>query len=99
LILAAITMAAARPYVLTEAAPWRSVVLVVDTSASMGATDAEPTRLATAVARATEILGQMGPTDEAMLVVAGPRTEVVVPFTRDEARVRTALGQLRSTEA
>lgn len=98
-LLAALTLAAARPWLATVEAPWRSVVLVVDTSASMGAQDEIPHRLGEAVRRADALLAGLGPTDEAMLIAAGPRTEVRVPFTRDEARVQSALATLRPTEA
>ncbi len=99
LILAALTLAFSRPYLATEANYFRSVVVVVDTSASMAAIDVEPDRLGLAVAQAKEVLGGMGPADEAMLVVAGPRTEVVVPFTRDPARVVAALSKLNASQA
>jgi len=99
LLLALLVLAFARPFTEAEVARFRSVVLVVDTTASMGATDVSPSRLAVAVDRAGRTLDGMGITDEAMLVVVGPQVEVAVPFTRDEAEVRAALGRLRPTEA
>ena len=99
LILLAMTLAFSRPYLETDANSYRSVVLVVDVSASMGAVDVAPNRLQLAVSQASEVLGGMGPADEAMLIVAGSRTEVVVPFTRDPARVVSALERLRASEA
>ncbi|MEZ4321197.1 MAG: VWA domain-containing protein [Myxococcota bacterium] len=99
LLLAALVLALTRPYLQTEASAFRSIVLVVDTSASMGATDEKPTRLGAAVDKASEILGDLGPSDEVMLIEAGPRTEVRMPFTRDEAQVANALQALAVTEA
>jgi len=96
LILAALTLAFSRPYLETDANSFRSLVVVVDISASMAAVDVEPDRLGVAVASAIEVLGGMGPADEAMLVVAGPKTEVVVPFTRDPAKVTAALRRLEA---
>jgi len=99
LILAALTVAFARPYLETTARDHRSVVIVMDTSASMGAVDVAPNRIGSAKIQAVEILGGLGPSDEAMLVVAGPRTEVLVPFTRDHSRVADAVRGLAATEA
>lgn len=99
LLLALLVLALTRPYLQTEASAYRSVVLVVDTSASMGATDERPTRLAAAVAKASEVLGDLGPSDEAMLIEAGARTEVRVPFTRDGGQLQNGLDALSVTEA
>ncbi len=99
LLLLLLVLALTRPYLQTEASAFRSVVLVVDTSASMGAVDERPNRLAAAIARATEVTGELGPSDEVMLIEAGPRTEVRVPFTRDEALVDNALADLEVSEA
>lgn len=99
LILSLLAFALARPYVMTANAPYSSRILVVDTSASMGTRDGDPTRLDTAVQRAATVVERLANEDEALLVVAGPRTEVRVPFTRDHGRVRRALAQLEPTEA
>lgn len=99
LLLALLALAMARPAVRSEAAPIRSVVLVVDTSASMGATDGSPTRLADALLGAGNLVGQLGSNDEAMLIVAGAVTEVAVPFTRDHGQIHGALNDIEVTEA
>ena len=99
LLLALLVGALVRPFVMTAEAPFASRILVVDTSASMGATDGDPTRIASARRLARSLVDRLGPEDEALLVVAGPRTEVRVPFTRDHGQVRRALDSLRATEA
>lgn len=99
LALLLVTLALARPAIEGRTSGARSVVLVVDTSASMGATDVRPHRLGAAVADARAALATLGPDDEAMLVEAGPRTQVRVPFTRDLAQVGLALDRLVATEA
>lgn len=99
LLLALLVLAFARPTLETGSAEFRSVVLLVDTSASMGATDTAPNRLARAVAEADRIVSDLGPGDEVMVVSAGPRTAVVLPFTRDNAAARSALADLVVTEA
>ncbi|MEN0065746.1 MAG: VWA domain-containing protein [Myxococcota bacterium] len=99
LILAALVLALVRPFMMTAEAPFASRILVIDTSASMAARDGDPTRLDTAVGFAQDLVERLGPEDEALLVVAGPTTEVRVPFTRDHGEIRRALGRLDASEA
>ena len=99
LLLALVTLAFARPYLASEVAPARSLVLVLDTSASMAATDVAPTRMAAAIDAAQAVVSGLGTADEAMVVVAGARTEVVVPFAREQKRLRDALEGLQPDEA
>ena len=105
-ILALLVLAAARPFLETDTAEFRSVVLVLDTSASMGARDVAPTvshrpgsRLDHARDEAARIVADLGSGDEVMVVAAGPRTEVVVPFTRDHDAAARALPGIAVTEA
>jgi len=99
LALLLLVAAFARPYLQTEVRQARSVVLVIDTSASMGATDGQPTRFDQAVSEARALLDELGPEDEAMVVSAGPVTEVVAPFTRDKGALGVALDSVRLTQA
>lgn len=99
LLLLLVVLAFARPAVNAAVGPSRSLVLVVDTSASMGATDVRPNRLAVAVDEALATVSGMGPADEATVVVAGPRTEVAVPFTRETGRLRDGLNGLAPSQA
>lgn len=99
LLLALLVLALSRPAIQTTASTYRSVVLVVDTSASMGATDGEPTRLASAVVEAKEVLGDFGPSDEVLVIEAGANTGVRVPFTRDESQAVAALDGLVASQA
>ncbi len=99
LVLAALVLAFARPFLQTETSLSRSVVLLLDTSASMGATDGAPLRFDTARAEARALLDELGPADEAMIVTAGPATEVVAPFSRDKGALRLALEGVEVTQA
>ena len=65
LLLAALVLAAARPFVWTALPSARSTILVLDTSASMGATDVAPTRFEAARQQAAAALDALGPGDEA----------------------------------
>ena len=68
-VLLLLVLAAARPYLETRVATARSVVLVLDRSASMGATDLRPTRFDAAVQAAGDLVDGLGPSDEAMLIL------------------------------
>ncbi len=99
LILVLLALALARPYLAGRVSRERSVVIVVDSSASMNATDVRPSRFAAAVEAARDVVDGLEGGDEAMIVEAGPRTRVVASFSRDKDRLRRALGSMRATEA
>lgn len=99
LLLLLVTLAFARPYLDGAVAPARALVIVVDTSASMAAADVSPNRLGAAIDAAQSVVSSMGTADEATVVVAGASTEVVVPFTREQKRLRDGLEGLQVDQA
>jgi len=72
------------------------VAIVMDTSASMKATDVPSSRFGQAQRAALSLLGRLGEGAEVMVIEAGVQPRVVVPFTREHDRVAAAL---RSLEA
>ena len=96
LALLALTVALARPAVTVMGQGAKRVAIVMDTSASMKATDVSPSRFAQAQRAALGLLGRLGEGAEVMVVEAGVQPKVVVPFTREHDRVASAL---RSMEA
>lgn len=82
----------ARPAV-PLAEPGRHVVLVLDASASMQATDVVPSRFEAARTRALDRLATLGPSDEVSLVRAGPSATLLVSGSPDQ--VREALSQVQ----
>jgi hypothetical protein len=80
----------------SEQVDGRSVVLLVDASASMLARDEAGARRRIERARelAAETLGRLGPRDEVMLVRLGGRLEPLTPFTRDTGIVEELLREL-----
>ncbi len=99
LALLLLVLAFARPYLEGGATDARSLVIVVDTTASMGADDRPPSRFEEARGRARRIVDGLAPGDEAMILAAGPSTEVMVPFTRDRAPLLAGLDRIALTEA
>jgi hypothetical protein len=74
-----------------------SVVLVVDTSASMrgAAKDGEArTRFEAALAKARELVEGRSPEDEFAILAAGPQPDVLQAFSRSTLRLREALDKL-----
>jgi len=90
-----IVLALARPHLALPGAGTAPTVIVIDTSASMQATDEPPSRFAVAAARARDVAAAAG--GEVMLIAAGPRPSVVVPFA-DPILARGALTRLRPTD-
>ncbi len=93
---ALVVLALARPQVAVPATGGPATVLVLDTSASMQATDVAPSRFEAARAAAlTETARTAGPL---MVVDAGPQPHAVTGFV-DQATARAALTRLRPTDA
>lgn len=82
---------AARPFLERPAGLAQDLVLVIDTSASMGATDSAPNRLAAATAAALEALRDLPAGGKVSVIAAGRTARVVVNETTDLGRVRAAL--------
>lgn len=95
LLVVIIALLAARPFLERPAGLARDIVLIVDTSASMAATDVAPTRLEAAKAAAIKALKDL-PTGGKVSVIAADRTaRIVVNETSDLGRVRQAIGDLQ----
>ncbi len=91
LILALLTLALARPFFSTPAIVSGNVVILLDGSASMQASDVAPTRFDVARRAAREIVAGLGAGDAATIIVAGPQPEVLASATGDRALLRRAL--------
>lgn len=97
LLVVIIALLAARPFLERPAGLARDIVLVIDTSASMAATDVAPTRLEAAKTAAIDALREL-PTGGKVSVIAADRTaRIVVNETTDLGRVRQAIGALQTS--
>ena len=97
-MLALLALAVADPYFFWEVRAARRIVVVIDNSASMNATDAKPTRLAEAKRQAGQIIAGMRHRDEVALVTAGTQPQVVVGFTGRQKTVSNALDAVPATD-
>ena len=95
LFLTALILALARPALPTTGPTGRHLILIVDTSASMGATDVAPHRLEAAKIRARRLLDDLPDGARVTLIAAGRRAQVLVSGADDRRRVRNALDRLR----
>lgn len=79
----------------------RRIVLLVDRSRSMTATDGEDgrTRFEEAVELARDVVDGLSGADELMLVAFAERAEVLTTFTADSSRLEQALDDLRPYDA
>ena len=74
-------------------------VLVIDTSASMQATDISPSRFSEAQRIADETIRSAKPTDRIALIEAGPTPKVVFALGSDTQRQLLALQSVKPTDA
>lgn len=96
--LALLTIALAEPYFPRELLQARRVVLVIDNSASMNATDISPTRLAAAKAKATKYIASLRFRDEMAIVAAGTQPQVVCGFTGHERTLQQGIDKVEASE-
>ncbi|MFQ5612504.1 MAG: VWA domain-containing protein [Anaerolineae bacterium] len=95
LILALLVLALARPYLTVQARVQGNVVLLLDASASMQATDASPTRFAAARQAALELIDRLGPNDAVTLIAVGRAPRILASATTDRDALRRALDSAR----
>jgi Ca-activated chloride channel family protein len=94
--LAALAVALARPaMVVAVPKEQATVVLAIDVSRSMEATDVSPSRLGAAVSAATTFVDQMPAKFKVGLVAFSTSARLVVAPTEDHSKVKTALTNLR----
>lgn len=93
---ALLVLAAVRPALLTRA-PSGDVIVVLDVSASMQATDVAPSRFEVARSRARALIEGLGRGDRLTLVTASSRPRVLAVASRDRAELLRALGEAQVT--
>jgi len=91
LILAGLVLALARPYLPIPSVINGSVVVLLDASASMQATDAEPSRFDAAKEETHRLIGDLGGGSQMTIIQAGLTPTVLNPATNDKAALRQAV--------
>src|SRR6266568_7149348 len=89
--LLALAFALARPAVTVMGHGAKRIVIVLDSSASMKATDVEPSRFVRAQREALGLVGRLGVGAEVMVIEAAVQPRVLAPFTRDRQLTLAAI--------
>ena len=91
ILLALTVLALSRPFFKTRAKPAELRVIILDTSASMQATDESPSRFEKARSEALKWVDSLANTDQMVILQAGANTEVKQSATSEKAALRRAL--------
>lgn len=98
LLLLALVLALARPFFYVPAIASGTVVVLLDGSASMNATDAAPTRFEAARAAVRQLIDGLSPDARMSLILVGQQPVVLASATGDKEALRQALGQAKPAE-
>lgn len=93
-----LVFALAEPFFLSEKLRARRVVLVIDNSASMNATDVAPTRLAAAQQAARRYAAGLRIHDELAIIAAGTYPRVVCGLTNHERTLQAAIAGIEKSD-
>src|SRR5262245_58910642 len=99
LLVIILVLLAARPFIERPAGLARDIVLVVDTSASMAATDQQADRLSAAKAAAVEALKDLPTGGKVSVIEAGRTARIVASGSTDLGRIRLAIDSIKATSA
>ena len=99
LLLALVIFALARPFVAGQAKSSRLRVLILDTSASMQATDESPSRLEQARAEAMQWVEGLPDGDQLVVLQVAAQTEVKQSASSDKQALRRALQSCEATDS
>ncbi len=94
-----IVVALSKPKIRQSGLMGEVTVFVLDTSASMSATDVKPSRFGEAKRLAQEAIRSAKPTDRIAIIEAGPTPRVISPLSTDPAKQLLALDALEPTDA
>lgn len=95
LVLLALIAAVARPFLFTTGIAGRNLILIVDRSASMAATDANGTRLDAAKNEALRLIDQLPDGGRATVISIGGQMDVPVSASTDRGELRRAVEGLQ----
>ncbi len=98
LIVGLLMLACLRPSWQAQSRLKNRLIFLVDNSASMSATDEQPSRLAVAQQKVDDLIEQMAPGDAAMLVSFSDRAKVEQPFTTNKGLLRSRLRAIQPTQ-
>lgn len=95
LFLIALIVALARPFTWAEGASGQALILILDTSASMGANDVAPTRLEAAKDQARGLVDSLPEGARLTVIAAGRDAQVLLSSSRDRRAGRLAIERIQ----
>lgn len=98
LIAAFVIFALTRPYFRSTTIGGRNIVLLVDTSASMQATDVAPSRIEAAKKQARDLIDNLKPGDRMMVMAAGARPRAVTGFTNERPELNQKVNEIQAAD-
>lgn len=98
LILAALVLAFARPALPTPVVASGSVIVLLDASASMNATDASPTRFETARRSIQTLINSLSGGAQMTLILVGSAPQALISVESDPALLRSALAAAQPSQ-
>ena len=98
LLLAALVFALARPFLSVPAVARGAVIVLLDASASMSATDVAPTRFAAAQAQVRDLAQGLSADGLLTVILVGRQPEVLASATRDTAAAVAAVDAAKPQE-
>lgn len=99
LIIALLTLAVARPVLRFGGLQGQSLIVMIDASASMSATDVKPSRLESAKRKAAELVDNMGMGDRMMVVSFSSNARVLTPFEQSKGALRRLIRDISPTDS
>ncbi|MCU0491030.1 MAG: BatA and WFA domain-containing protein [Chloroflexaceae bacterium] len=94
LLLLLLVLALARPFMFSTGISGRNLILIIDRSASMGATDVAPSRLEAAKTQAITLVDQLPDDGRATVIAAGGQMEVPAASSSDRRELRSAISAI-----
>jgi hypothetical protein len=91
-------LALVRPALKVLSSGGQTVAIVMDASASMGATDVSPSRFERARNEANRLVSGLSSNDSATVLLAARQTRVLAPLTADKNVLKRAVGTARNAD-
>jgi hypothetical protein len=98
LILAALVFALARPALQIPTVASGSVIVLLDASASMNATDVSPSRFDSAKDSVNAIINGLNPASSLTLILVGKTPQILIASESDKALLKAALNKAKATQ-
>lgn len=91
-------IALARPAIKVLAGGGQTIAIIMDSSASMAATDVAPSRFGFAKSEAARLVNALSSGDQALLISSGAQTRVLTPLTSGKNQLKSAINNAKTSD-